>query len=250
MTTSYGALCNDFYINQKLALKMPLPSDRESLLHFFDRVRKSDPTMDQFRRFENELSLESARTKSMQYKWVSMRETSLRSGYVNPANMAEGYVLHKLLLEMAPYHLSISPLDVDHLELTFGFDLECDGDQDRVVAEALFGDSPLAQIAQVDDAKLLNAQPMVGMALSKHGDLQASFDVKTRRRGKRGSTKRSRSEPISIYMTLRQYGPINEVEDLPEILQMLSHHAETLATDKVVPHMLTPIARLIAGTSK
>ena len=51
-------------------------------------------------------------------------------------------------------------------------------------------------------------------------------------------------------MTLRQYGPINEVEDLPEILQMLSHHAETLATDKVVPHMLTPIARLIAGTSK
>ncbi len=250
MTTSYGALCNDFYVNQKLALKMPLPSDRESLLHFFDRVRKSDPSMDQFRRFEGEVSLESARTKEMQYKWVAMRETSIRSGHVNPNGMSDGYVLHKLLLEMAPYHLSISPLDVDHLELTFGFDLECNGDQDRVVAEALFGDSPLAQFAQIDGAKLLNAQPMVGVALSKQGDLQAYFDVKTRRRGKRGSTKPSRGEPISIYMTIRQYGPINEVEDLPEILQMLSHHAENLATDKVVPHLLTPIARLIAGTSK
>lgn len=250
MTTSYGALCNDFYINQKLALKMPLPSDRESLLHFFDRVRKGDPSMNQFRRFDSELSLESPRTKDMQYKWVAMRETSIRSGYINPNNMAEGYTLHKLLLEMAPYHLSISPLDVDHLELTFGFDLECDGDQDRVVAEALFGDSPLSQLAQVDGSKLLNAQPMVGLSLSKHGDLQAFFDVKTRRRGKRGSTKRSRSEPISIYLTVRQYGPINEVEDLPEVLQMLTHHAENLATDKVVPHLLTPIARLIAGSSK
>lgn len=250
MTTSYGALCNDFYINQKLSLKMPLPSDRESLLHFFDRVRKGDPSMDQFRRFENELSLESARSKEMQYKWVAMRETSIRSGHVNPTSMAQGYVLHKLLLEMAPYHLSISPLDVDHLELTFGFDLECDGDQDSVVAEALFGDSPLAQIAQIDGGKLLNAQPMIGMSLSKRGDLQAYFDVKTRRRGKRGSTKSSRSEPISIYMTVRQYGPINEVEDLPEVMSMLSHHAETLATDKVVPHMLTPIARAIASSSK
>lgn len=250
MTTSYGALCNDFYINQKLSLKMPLPHDRESLLHFFDRVRKSDSSMNQFRRFDGEVSLESARNKDMQYRWVAMRETSIRSGHVNPPNMADGFTLHKLLLEMAPYHLSISPLDVDHLELTFGFDLECDGDQDRVVAEALFGDSPLAQLTQVEDTKLLNAQPMVGIALSKHGDLQAYFDVKTRRRGRKGSTKRSRGEPISIYLTVRQYGPINEVDDLPEILTMLAHHAENLATDKVVPHLLTPIARVIAGSSK
>jgi len=250
MTTSYGALCNDFYINQKLSLKMALPTDRETLLHFFDRLRKSDPTMDRFRRYDGEISLESARNKEMQYRWVAMRETTIRSGHVNPQSMDKGFELHKLLLEMAPFHLSISPLDVDHLEVTFGFDLECDGDQDQVVAEALFADSPLAQITQVDGAKLLNAQPMVGMTLSKRGDLQAHFDVKTRRRGRRGSTKRSRSEPISIFLSVRQYGPINEVEDLPEILTMLAHHAETLATDKLIPFLLTPISRQIAGMSK
>lgn len=250
MTTSYGALCNDFYINQKLALKMPLPSDRETLLHFFDRIRKSDSKMDQFRRVEGELSLESARNKEMQYCWVSLRDAVIRSGNVNPASMADGFKLHKLLLEMAPFHLSLSPLEVDHLEVTFGFDLECDGDQDQVVAQALFGDSPLAQLTQFEDGKLLNAQPMVGLTLSKRGDLQAYFDIKTRRRGKRGSTKRSRNEPLSIYLSVRQYGPINDVEDLPEILSMLDHHAQTLATDKVVPHMLTPISRQIAGMSK
>ena len=38
--TTFVALCSDFYVNQKLALKMDLPSERETILHFFDRVRK------------------------------------------------------------------------------------------------------------------------------------------------------------------------------------------------------------------
>ena len=59
MTTSYGALCTDFYINQKLALKMDLPTERETLLHFFDQVRETHPGMTRFRRYDGELSLES-----------------------------------------------------------------------------------------------------------------------------------------------------------------------------------------------
>ena len=39
MTTSYGALCSDFYINQKFALKMDLPTARETVLDLFDRIR-------------------------------------------------------------------------------------------------------------------------------------------------------------------------------------------------------------------
>ena len=52
MATSYGALCTDFYINQKLALKMDLPSDRETILHFFDLVRREMPSMHRFRRYD------------------------------------------------------------------------------------------------------------------------------------------------------------------------------------------------------
>jgi arylsulfatase A-like enzyme len=45
MATSFGALCDDFYINQAIAVKMDLPTERDTLLHMFDRVRADQPTM-------------------------------------------------------------------------------------------------------------------------------------------------------------------------------------------------------------
>ena len=63
MVNSIGALCTDFYVNQKLGLKMDLPTARETVLDMFDRVRKSVPSMDRFRRYEGELSLESPMSK-------------------------------------------------------------------------------------------------------------------------------------------------------------------------------------------
>ncbi len=248
MTTSYGALCNDFYINQKLNLKMPLPTDRETVLHFFDRVKRSEPSMNVFRKFEGEFALES-KHKDAQYKWLSMQGHTLRSGHVNPAKMTDGYTLHQLILEMAPYHLSISALDVDSLELMFGFDLECEGDQDEVIARALYDQSPLEQLSQVPGSRIMDVQPTVGMKLSKRGDLQAFFEVKTRRRGRRGSSKRYQGDPISLFLTVRQFGPIAEVEDLSDIFKMLEHHAQTLATEKLIPHLLTPITRQITSTN-
>ena len=51
MGDSYKALCSDFYINQKLTVKMDLPRSRETVLEFFERVRKQFPQMNQFRRY-------------------------------------------------------------------------------------------------------------------------------------------------------------------------------------------------------
>jgi hypothetical protein len=42
---------------------------------------------------------------------------------------------------VAPYFLSISPLDVDHLELVYAFDFDCSGNRDEVVMDALLGGS-------------------------------------------------------------------------------------------------------------
>ena len=108
MATSFGALCTDFYINQKLSLKMDLPGDRETVLHLFDGVRKAMPGMDRFRRYDGELALESAR-RDAEYRWLALRRTSVRTGHVNPQTMAEAYRFHRLILEVVPYHLTISP---------------------------------------------------------------------------------------------------------------------------------------------
>ncbi|MCC6580168.1 MAG: hypothetical protein IT440_06970 [Phycisphaeraceae bacterium] len=248
MATSFGALCNDFYVNQKLMLKMDLPSDRETILHLFDRVRKAQPSMNRFRRYEGELALESSR-KEPEYRWLAMRHNNIRTGHVNPDSMTDGYLLHRQVLEAAPFHLTISPLDVDYLELLFGFDLECAANHDEVVSDAFYADSPLGELTRIRDTKTLDIQPILGVSLSDKGEMQAYFEVKTRRRDRRGGSKRYRDEPISVLLTLRRYGPIDRIEDLVTTFDELTRRAEQLATEALVPHVLTPIARQITSRS-
>ena len=248
MATSFGALCSDFYVNQKLALKMDLPTDRETILHMYDQVRKAEPSMDRFRRYQNELALESSRREA-EYRWLAMRRTSIRTGHVNPQNMDDAYKLHRMVLKVAPYHLTISPLDVDYIELLFGFDLDCKANHDAVVFDALLSQSPMAGLVKAPEAQILDIQPIIGLALSERGDMQAYFEVKKRTKNRRGMTVRSRNEPISILLTVRRYGPVHRLEELREIFDQLANHAETLATDRLVPSLLTPISRHITSSS-
>lgn len=249
MPTSFGALCTDFYVNQKLALKMDLPSDRETVLHLFDAVRKADPAMSRFRRYQGELALESTRRTS-EYRWLALRRNSIRTGHVNPATMDQSYQLHRKVLELAPYHLTISPLDVDYMDLLFGFDLECRANHDEVVYDALFANTPMAEMFKIPDAKITELQPLFGLSLNEGGDLQAYFEVRTRSRTRQGRTpRRFRREPISIFLTVRKLGPVQQAGDIVRIFDLLAGRAEVLATERLVPDLLTPIARQITSSN-
>ena len=238
------------------------------MLHFYDRVRKSYSSMNRFRRYGDELTLESPRREHA-YRWLSLRRHAIRAGDVNPDSLEAGHRFHALILKQAPYHLSISPLDVDHIELLMGFDLECSDNHDEIVHAALFEGTPLGSLLDLDvsggvdggeggeggdageggalEVKATDVQPVFGMSLGRGGELQASFEVKTRRRSRRGSTRAYSDEPISIFLTLRRYGPIHSVDELPKRLEALAKRAEQLAHDKLVPDLLTPIARQIAS---
>jgi len=249
MATSYGALCTDFYINQKLSLKMDLPTERETILHLFEQVRKVEPGMTRFRRYEGELSLESSRRDGA-YQWMALRRTNIRTGQVNPDNLEQAYGYHRRILETTPYHLTISPLDVDYLELMFGFDLESKGNHDAIVYQALYEDSPLSSLLNINDqGKVMDVQPVFGFALTPEGDEQCYFEVKTRGRSRRGNAGRYREEPISIFLTVRRYGPVDTLTDLPAAMDTLANRAEELANDKLVPDLLAPIARHITSSS-
>ena len=135
MPDSYRALCSDFYINQKIAVKLDLPRSRESGLELFERMRREFTTMSSFRRYKDELALESPQAESP-HRWLALRTNSVRSGVVNPTTDQDAFGLHRRLLEVAPFYLSISPLDIDYVELLFGFDLDAAGSHDQIVAEA------------------------------------------------------------------------------------------------------------------
>ena len=248
MATSFGALCTDFYVNQKLALKMDLPGEREALLHYFDRMRKAVPALSKFRRFESELALESSR-HDPEYRWLALRRNNIRAGHVNPETMEHAQQFHRTILELTPYYLSVSPLDVDYQELLFGFDLECQDNHDEVIFEALFADTPMAEAVKLPGAQYLDVQPVFGMALTPSGDTQAYFEVKTQSKTRRGAPRAGQAEPISLFLSLRKFGPVDRVEDLAENYDQLAQHAETLATERLVPHLLTPIAKHITSGS-
>jgi len=241
----FGAWCSDFYVNQRLALKMDLPDRREPVLELFDRIRRECPRLSRIRRFESEIALESA-DDAREFLWVSLRRTSLRSGHVNPASTADAYHLHRMLLETAPWYLSMSPLDIDHVELVFGFDIETDANRDEVVYGALMGDSPLASLVDPSHDRPLDVQPSVGLALNPAGDLQAFFEVKTRPHAADPGPRASAAEPISVFCTVRKSGPLKALEELPVVFATLCGHAERLCEQRVIPHLVMPIRQAIS----
>jgi hypothetical protein len=243
MSESYRALCSDFYVNQKVSVKLDLPDTRETVLDLFERVRKAYPAMQSFRRYEEELALESEAGQTPQ-QWLAIRNSTIRSGVVNPDSFDDAYGLHRCVLEVAPYFLSISPLDIEFIELLFGFDLLASGSHDAIVAEALLGESPLSSLLDVQGGVPIDFQPMFGLRLGEAGTrLQAHFEIKTR-----SGPERTPGEPISIYLTVRQYDPGVGVSELPTVLDRLVEHGQGLVQSTLVPSLLGPLREAIAGS--
>ncbi len=246
--SSFVALCDGFYINQKLSTRMDLPLRRDGVLELFERLRKEFPALERFRRYEGELALESA-VRAGEHRWVALRKTSVRSGAVRPGCEGDASALHRAVLEMAPMYLSISPLDVESVEVLYGFDLEAVGNHNEIVYDALFAKTPLARLMEGTDWSLVDFQPFWSMGLSKKCDVQASIEIKTRTGSREVRTSRYGEEAISVFVTMRRAGSVQNIRELGEIYASLTEEAERIVTERVAPLVLTPIREAIASSS-
>lgn len=265
---NYAALCSDVYVNQRLNLKMDLPTGRETVLNMFDRVRREFPAMTRFRRLTSALALESdVRTGNGsgggaggggqgEQQWVELRKTSIRSGTVNQPDAKGTYALHKLVLDIAPFFLSISPLDIDYLELLFGFDLLCAANHDAIVYDTLIAGSPMAKLLETGTRRKpdpfeagipVDCQPLLGVTLSESGDLQAHFEIKTRTPPRAVKSGEFDPAPLSVYLVLRRYGAVDDVSDLAQQLQSLIHKGEEMLEHRVIPHLLMPLREAVSA---
>jgi hypothetical protein len=246
MTASFRAICSDFYINQKLSLKLELPRERHTALEMFDRVRKQFPAMTQVKRYKEEIALESD-AEAQPQRWVAVRGNAVRSGVVNAAELEEGYELHRHVLELVPFYMGVSPLDIDFLEVLYGFDLRSDRNHDEIVGEALIANSPMAQLVDLAGAQIVDVQPSVGVVLregmgddyagSGNKGVEVCYEVKTRPEARQ----LAREEPISVYLTLRHYGPLTDIRVLPDVLARLARLGEELIHTRVLPALVQPI---------
>jgi len=246
MSDSYRALCSDSYVNLKLSVRMELPRTRETVLDLFERVRRQFPGMSNFKKYKDELALESPHSE-MPHRWLAIRANSVRAGVVNAPSHEESYSLHKAVLETAPTYMSIPPLDVECVELLYGFDLAAAGNHDAIVLDALIPGSPLGALLDIPSATTIDCQPLVGLALGKRGDLEVYFEVKTRNAAGASPRDPDSPEPISVYLTLRKFGGFSDTKDLTAVLARLTKTGEDLVEHRVIPGLIVPIREVIAS---
>ena len=249
MSNPFAAFCEDFYINMRLGSQLNLPHNRETLLHFFERIQKTFPRMTRFRRNDNgELNLEEDRSGES-YRWCAIEQKRLSSGHVNPPGIEEALKLHNLLLEQAPYQLGISPVEIDYLDVLFGFDLAFSGNHDEVIAESLFPDSPLTCLTEEPGARAVDFQPTVTVALSEDCRLQARIDIVTRTNSYQVRTGDYSDDVISVYLILRRYWGDRPRDPMDTLLASMAERADAMCQNHIVPRILKPISEAISSRS-
>lgn len=242
----YSSLSDDFYINMNLSTEMELPANRETILHFFERLQKTYPTMRNFYcRDRGDFVLEEDKDRGS-YRWCTIEPRRICSGQVNPETVEETIEQHRLVLELAPYSLTVSPLDCEALDLLFGFDFTYRGNHNQVVAEALGVSPALERILEVPGMTVINYEPSLTVALDEDCRLQCRVSVETRTNAYQIRTGDYPEEQVSVYVTARQYGSLAAERTFGETLVRLEKMCHDMLDRYVIEHVLTPLARTIA----
>ncbi|MBS0209473.1 MAG: hypothetical protein JSS27_10990 [Planctomycetes bacterium] len=241
----YNSVCDDFYVNMNLSTEMELPHTRETVLHFFERIQKTFPTMRNFYcREKGDFVLEEDKDHG-HYRWATIEHRRLCSGHVNPTSIESALEQHKLVLDMAPYMLSVSPLDCEALDLLFGFDFTYRGNQNQIVAEALGFGPAFDRLHEVPGATVLNYEPTITLALDEECRTQCRLSIETRTNAYQVRTGEFPEEQLSVYLTARQYGSLGPDTTFGDTLDKLARICHEMVDNYVIDQVLRPLARAI-----
>ncbi len=242
----YSSLSDDFYVNMNLGTEMELPANRETVLHFFERVQKTYPSMRNFySRERGDFVLEEDKDQG-NYRWCTIEPKRVCSGQVNPESIEGALEQHQLVLELAPYMLSVSPLDCEALDLLFGFDFTYRGNHSQLVAEAL-GVSPAVEpMIEIPGSTVINHEPSLTVALDDQCRLQFRLSVETRTNAYQVRTGDFPEEQLSVYVTARQYGSLAADKTFVETLDRLAGICHEMLDSYVIENVLRPLAQTIA----
>ena len=247
MSDDYNCLCDDFYLDMHINTELDLPTERDTILSFFERIQKQFPSMCSFyRRDNNEYCLEEDRDAGS-YRWISLETDRIGSGVVNPANFEDAYSQDRLVLELAPYMLGVSHLDIDSLDVTFAMDFDYTGSHDEIIAEALFGSTAFSCLLDLPSASPIGFSPAVVVALSEDCRTQARIGVESKTSVvESGKQKYKSDEAISLFFTIRQYPSNTEKFDALASFEHQCRLAEELMAEKIIPNFVQPLTSVIA----
>ena len=244
--TPYASVADDFYVNMNLATEMDLPSQRETILQYFEQVQRRYPTMRKFYcRDKRDYVLEEDKEQG-RYRWAAVESRRLCSGQVNPASLDEAFAQHRLVLDLAPAFLSVSPLDCEAIDVLFGFDFAYRGNHNALLAEALGVGPSLERFAEFPGSRVINCEPSLTLALDEDCRTQVRIGTESRTNAFQVRTGDFSEEQLSVYVTARQYGSLDPDTNYVEALDRLAGIAREVVDTCVVEQILRPLARTIA----
>ncbi|MBV8077002.1 MAG: hypothetical protein JO284_11420 [Planctomycetaceae bacterium] len=238
---------DDFYVNMNLNTEMELPTNRDTVLHYFEQMKKRFPELRNFFTRDNgDLVLEGDKEQGS-YRWLAIEPRRLCSGQVNPESLDDAYRQHELVLELAPHLLTISTLDCEALDVMYGFDFTYDGNHDEVVAEALGVGSGLEGLLEVPSGRVINYEPSITLALDESCRLQCRLALETRTNAYQIRIGEFPEDQISIYFTVRQYWGTGPEQTFLDSFRRQREIGEEIVQRKVIPRVVRPLAQAIAS---
>jgi hypothetical protein len=243
--SKFSDICDDHYINLNLSTETSIPHERTSVMFFFEQLRKRYPAMKNFySRDKNDFVLEQDKDGGS-YRWVTLENKRLCSGFVNPESVADAMEQHHSILDSIPHTLSISPLDCETLNLTYGFDFAYQGNQHQLIADAL-GMSPAFENGlQIPGAKLVSYDPVIQLALDPECKIQCRLGIESRTTAFHVRTGEFPEDNLSVFFTLRKYGGIEAGETYESTFRDLSQRASELIDEFVTQQILLPLQNAI-----
>ena len=163
--SDYSTFSDDYYVNVNLATELELSSSRETVLHFFEQVRRRYPVMEHFYTRENNETILEEDKDSGDYRWVSIEPKRVNSGVVNPDSFEDAVSQHRTVMELVPYDLSVTGLDCESLSVSVGFDFAYRGNHNEVLAKAIGVPTGLERFAGLSYGPILSHEPAFQFAL-------------------------------------------------------------------------------------
>lgn len=243
----YTDEADSFSVQVNLNTELVLPNERETVLHFFEQMRKAFPDLRNFfTRDSGDLVLEGEKDAE-RYRWVAIEPRKLCSGFVDPETLDFAYRQHEMVLELAPHLLTISVLDCEALDVMYGFDFTYSGNHDDLVAEVLGVGSGMDAMLELPRSRVVNFEPTITMALDDSCRLQCRLAIETRTNAYQIRTGEFPEEQISVYFTVRQYWGNGPERSFVESFQNQCRIGERIVEEKIVPRIVRPLAAAISA---
>ena len=246
---NYNLLCDDLYLDMYVNTKLALPTQRDTILTFFERIGKQFPSMSNFYQRDQHYYLEEENS-SGQYRWIALEASRIGSGIVNPGKFENAYAQDKLVLELMPFMLGVNSLDIDSLDVTIGMDFDYWGNHDELIAEALLGSGSLNCLLDLPSSRVIDCSPSIVVALSEDNKTQARISIESKTTifdpRQKESAAGGPDKSISLLFTVRQYPQAGEKFDAIKSFEKQCRLAEELLAEKILPNIIQPLVNKIA----